>query len=55
MNQPAEATTPAAGAPALRVLINTHDLVVLTIGMVIGSGIFLVPGLFCVKAAELSG
>lgn len=31
--------------PTLRVLIRTQDLVLLTLGVVIGSGIFLVPGL----------
>jgi basic amino acid/polyamine antiporter, APA family len=37
---------PAPGAaPTLRVLIKTQDLVLLTLGVVIGSGIFLVPGL----------
>jgi basic amino acid/polyamine antiporter, APA family len=45
MNQPGKAATPAVVSPTLRVLINTQDLVLLTIGMVIGSGIFLVPGL----------
>jgi APA family basic amino acid/polyamine antiporter len=45
MNPPTEGATLTAPTPTLRVLIKTHDLVLLTIGMVIGSGIFLVPGL----------
>lgn len=45
MNQSAGPEAPPRAADKLRVLIDTRNLVLLTAGMVIGSGIFLVPGL----------
>jgi basic amino acid/polyamine antiporter, APA family len=39
--------------PTLRVLIRTQDLVLLTLGVVIGSGIFLVPGLVLRQSGNL--
>jgi APA family basic amino acid/polyamine antiporter len=47
MNEEPTQAVPSASTPTptLRVLIKTQDLVLLTLGVVIGSGIFLVPGL----------